>query len=714
MGCIGSRSSGQNVFPPASYEQKLRIKAVRSHGPVQVDGRLLEPAWQQCPVATNFMITDPDQGKKASYETTVRVMYDSTNLYISAVCEYPPGRRNLQVQDMRRDFSFSNNELFNVVLEPFQDARMPVVSFFTSPYGTQTDVVHYDDRAYDYNWDAVWRAKSTIEDSAWITELCIPFSSLRYPADSVNWSINFSRHIRNMGEITGWSPWPLAYTYSRIAYAGLLTDVHPPRPRLNLRIQPYTLLRVDKHDNRTQIKVQPGGELKWAINTNTVMDATFNTDFAQADVDKQVINLDRSSVFFPEKRQFFKENANLFSVGQDEVIQPFFTRRIGLSDNGTILPIHAGLRLLHQSARQSAGMLLMRQGGDSLNAPAWFNVLRYKRNIGNSLQLGAMTVLRYNDATPTAPSSFNPVAAIDGFWRIGQKVYLRNMLSCSSGGMAAVTEVSYSDNQLNAGVTGALVNAGYQAQSGFTAREDFMYLQPSAQLFLQKKWLPRYITFFNPKVSADIYYKASTKAFQEGTLVFAPISFIFRNRGEYKLNITAARQQLDAAFTPVPDVSIPPGRYSYIRYELFALTNQGAPYGVEARLSTGGYYHGRLNSYFVALRVAPVPYVAFVLNFTRNDFSGAPVVKHNNKATTTLLAPEVRLAANANLQLSAFYQYNTAINTSALNMRFSWQYRPLSFIYFVYNSARSIDEKGLAQPLNQQSGIVKVSYLKQF
>lgn len=153
------------------------------------------------------------------------------------------------------------------------------------------------------------------------------------------------------------------------------------------------------------------------------------------------------------------------------------------------------------------------------------------------------------------------------------------------------------------------------------------------------------------------------------------------------------------------------GSYHFNRYELYGLTNQGAHYSAEARLSTGGYYNGGLNSYYLSLRAAPVPKLSFVVSYTRNDFKNIGPAKAS--ITTHLVAPELRVAANPKLLLSTFYQYNTDERNGSLNSRFSWEYRHLSFIYLVINTLNNFNRKPFDNPVQQRNGILKVTYIRQ-
>jgi len=712
------RLFAQQIFPALPEAKRPHIRAEFINEKITIDGRADEPAWQHSAIATHFIMSYPKQGDKATYETEVRMLYDNTNIYIYAKCDFPTGKKSMQVQDMRRDFGFTDNELFEVCIDPFKDPRLPVMAFAVTPYGTQMDIMHYADGSFDYNWDAVWKAASSIQEHSWSTEIAIPFSSLRYPPNSTEWSINFIRNIRQFGELSGWSAWPLAFSESRMEYAGIVTNVKPPEAKLNLRFEPYALLNSTATDKSpTAYKPQGGGEIKYAINSNTLLEGTINTDFAQANADVEVVNLTRSTVFFPEQRQFFLENASLFSVGQNSIIQPFFSRKIGLSDAGVPLPLKGGLRLIHQDGQQSLGLLVMKQDGDSTNNGALFGVLRYKRNISSNFQLGGMAILKENLSGLGQPAYFNPVGVVDAFWRISQPLFIRGMSSFSDNtltkqkGSAAFSEVNFTNNSFSFDWFETEVSKNYQAQTGYVARDNFINTQPTLQFYTHSDWFPKGVAFYNPQISANIYHQASTGIFQEADVNLIPFQLIFNNLAQFNFNITSSWENLVANFAPVRNVNIAAGNYHYNRYEFYGFTNQGANFSGQTRVSTGDYYNGSLNSYYLSLRAAPTPQFSLVMSYTREDFKN--IGSTETSTTTHLLAPELRLALNPKVLLSAFYQYNTDAQNGSLNARFSWEYKPLSFIYVVFNSLNNYYKNPFDIPQSQQNGILKITYIHQ-
>jgi Domain of unknown function (DUF5916) len=711
---LATGSEAQSIFTPPTKAQRLTIEAVRAQEKIIIDGRLDEAAWSQCKATKHFIQSQPDQGKAASYDTEVKVLYDDKYIYIGAIC-YTAGTK-LMVQDLRRDFLYSNNELFGVFIDPFQDVQNPIPSFLTTPYSTLRDLLIYDDRIYDLNWDAVWEAKSSIKDSSWETEIAIPWSTIRYPSDSTTWGINFNRNIRSLNEVTGWSPWPYAYTVGRMSYEGLVTNLRPPASKANVQLLPYILTNASKNapDPKTILSPQIGGEIKWLPNTNTSLEGTVNTDFAQADVDQQVINLKRSTVFFPEKRQFFLENANLFAVGQDAILQPFFSRSIGLDSNANPLAIKSGFRLIHQDSKQAIGALFIDQQDSAGGANSYFGVIRGQQNIGTKCRVGTLITYRHDNKV-NSPDNLS--LSVDGFWHATEPLYIRPMVSvilpsgASKGGWAFFTDLSYLKNSIAFKLIEAVATQGYLPKTGYLERTNFIHTSPQLTITYFTHWLHNTVRFFVPTVTADIYHNASTQAFEEADLTIMPVQFITQKGTTLSFSLLPSWQNLLSVFQPVPGVNIAAGNYRYSRVDGNLATNLSAPYSLLVDINTGGYYNGRLDNYTITARLAPIPNIAMDLSYTYDGFMN--FTPKSGTIKTYLVAPDIRISLNPKIQVSGIYQYNTVTNEGGLNAKFSWEYKPLSFVYLVYNSLKNIQSQVGVPLVNQQTAILKVSYIRQ-
>ena len=388
---LGRTVQAQDVFPPP--ENPPVLEASRTDSELRIDGHLDEADWEKALPVSGFTQEEPEQGAAPSFDTEVRVLFDDKNLYIAAICFDSEGSDGIRVQDLRRDFDFFENDVFGVSLDPFNDGRNAII-FQVNPYGVLRDLQVTDGNEFNIDWDATYEARTTIKEDRWIAEIAIPWNVLRYSQEQNTWGINFVRGIRRLGEFSGWSLWPRVFTPYRMDYAGILDNIEPPPPSTNLRVQPYMVVR-DERIGETDglldaVTPEIGGDIKWAITSNTVLDLTVNTDFAQADADRQVVNLSRFSVFFPERRAFFLENASLFRMGSTLAALPFFSRRIGLDDTGQPIPIDAGARLISNTENRSVGALVVRQRGNESSPASHFGVARYSQNLGENNRIGAL------------------------------------------------------------------------------------------------------------------------------------------------------------------------------------------------------------------------------------------------------------------------------------------------------------------------------------
>ena len=713
----------QEIFAPPAVPPVVR--AVRATGPIAVDGRLSEAAWQATPVIRNFRQVEPNQGQPARPDTDVRIVFDAQNLYISAFCPDSLGAAGVRAPDMRRDFDFFEHDLFGVGFDPFLTKRN-VMSFQTNPYGAQRDLQVFDDNLFDRDWDALWKVRTTRTDSGWVAEMQLPWATLRYPSGSKNptdtteWGINFVRLARRSNQTSGLPGWPRAYTNARMSYAAVVRGLEPPPASANLRVQPYVVVQQDRRreagDQPTDIdtKVKVGGDVKWAINPHAVLDLTVNTDFAQADADRQVINLRRFNVFFPERRQFFLENAGLFAPSTP-LFQPFFSRTIGLGDNGLPLPLTGGARYTDRTVGRGIGGLYVRQKEDDFAGgqnPAHFGVGRYLKNYGQQNNVGLLVTSRYDERGQGRAYGQNTTVSVDGLIRPTQPLTVSYMLSGSltrgggGEGVAGHVGVSYSTNQYYVATQHSLITERYRPVMGFVARQNLIYHNPNGYLIWRPAWKPKFIRSIEPGFDVQLYQGASDRRFQEGLARLYPLYLVFQSGarlvGTYEFN----RQNLPVDFNPV-GILIAQGNYTYHRTELSYSSDLSRKVSVSGYGATGGYYNGQLHTASGTLRYSPSAHVALRVLGEYNALRRVGVEKQNQDAW--LLGPEARLSLNPRVQLTAFYQYSSASRLARWNVRASWEFQPLSYVYLVFNE---LDDSRL--DARQQQTISKISYIKQF
>ena len=377
------------------------VRAVMAPAAPKIDGVLDEEAWSTAEVVDQFVQQEPNEGQPASDRTEVRILYDRGHLYIGirAFASAP-----VSATEMRRDADrLFDEDNFQVILDTFHDSRNGYM-FVTTPLGAKLEQQIFDEGEnvgrggttsnVNRNWDGVWNAAARIVDDGWTAEMDIPFSTVRFvPRDDQVWGINFQRHVRRKNETVLWSPLPKAFALTRVSMAGELHGLSDISRGLDLRLKPFFVggghdVQLTADGGVTDYIHDVGLDARYGLTSGLNMDVTINTDFAQVEVDEQQVNLTRYSLFYPEKRDFFLENSNFFTMGTSGVFSQtqvqtdlFFSRRIGLSQAGTPIPIQGGVRVAGKSGRNNIGVLDI-QTDDYFSRPGDnFFVGRYSRDV---------------------------------------------------------------------------------------------------------------------------------------------------------------------------------------------------------------------------------------------------------------------------------------------------------------------------------------------
>jgi len=716
---------GQDIFTPLKDKKQVTSYSIKSH--LKVDGHLDEPEWNLAkPIYLDFQV-EPFQGKLASFKTSIRLLSNQHFLYVAAINYDTIGKNKFRAPNLKRDYAYSENDLLGIAIDAFNDHRNAIV-FQSNAYGVQRDLLSFDDMYYDVDWDGLYRVRTHQSDTAWVAEFAIPWQTLRYPnvksREAQDWGINFFRVRRTSNELSVWSPHPRAFSTLRMEYAGQLKGILPPAPSItNIRFVPYVLFSdIDKQgsevgfEKRNQLKV--GGEIKWAINNNNILDVTFHTDFAQADVDRQVNNISRFSVFFPERRQFFLENASLFSSGlapTDEVlggsmyIKPFFSRTIGLDKDVNPVPIVAGARYVYRSDRNNVGAILMQQGaGDGFDYTN-FGVGRLSHNFGKQNRLGFIATTKQN------PTFNDNTFAVDGFVRFSEKMYYSGMISNSSNGKdhlqgwAQFNQLMYRTNQIAAYWTQTYVDQYFQPSMGFVSRSNVLSNSQGINYNIRKSWYPKWLRSLEPGIYTELYHSLTSKNLIERTILFTPGWTTLQNGGVIGMYGLFNYQRLESDFAPL-NIKIALGEYHFFRKGFYFSTDQSKKYSTFITADFGDFFNGKQNIYSIKTSVAPIPHVNVGFTLNRNEIRDLGVAKESKDVNLWMF--ESRLAINPRVQLIGFYQQNSLNDLHVVNLRFSWEYQPLSYVYLVFNQMEHVGDDLTLQ--KQKAFLAKVSFLKQF
>ncbi len=452
-----------------------------------VDGNVLDdPAWRSTQPITDFWQIKPDAGQPATQQTAIYIGYTDTALHIGIVA-YDDEPLEIISTDTRRDSSLDDTDSVKIMIDGLLDRQNGYI-FGTNPSGLEYDgqieregagqFVFGGEGGFNLNWDAPWTVRSEVSDIGWSAEMEIPFTSLRFGTGEIQeWGFNVERRIRRNNEIAFWAPMSQDRNIFRVSEAGSIQGIAVPRQR-NLQFTPYVLARsregLDLPGSETDQEF--GFDIKYSITPSLTLDATYNTDFAQVEVDVQQVNLDRFNLFFPEKRPFFLENAGQFTVGNPREAELFFSRRIGIADD-QVVPIDGGLRLSGKiGGTTNVGLLFMQSEEVAGIAPEnQYSVARVNQELPNRSSIGFLVVDRSGDGSDDQ----NQTYAVDGRWGIGENLLLQ--------GWAAKTETpglsgrddafsagaDYNNADWSMGLSYAQVGDDFNPEVGFLSRDNY-------------------------------------------------------------------------------------------------------------------------------------------------------------------------------------------------------------------------------------------------
>src|SRR5256712_118130 len=391
-----------------------------------LDGTLKDPGWQGARLISSFHQREPFERQPATEKTEVRVLYDSRFLYFGIHC-FDSEPKKIVATELRRDADFSVDDNFTVLVSPNNDKRNGY-TFTTNPLGTQFDALISDEgRVNDPNWDGIWKSNAHITPDGWTATIAVPFSTLNFKtSNNVTIGINFWRFIRRKNEEDLWQSYLRIYGIERISEAGELTDLKDIGSGRLLIIKPYVVggVRSDPQ-NGTRMLHTGGLDLKYGIRSNLVANLTFNTDFADADVDPVRFNLTPFKSSLPEKRQFFLENSGVFQVGFRDT-QMFFSRQIGIDPiSGQQVPLDVGAKVTGSLGKYDVGILDAKTRASGPNTYANYFVARVKRKLLSESYIGGIVV---DKERGNVQDHFNRTTGIDGNFIFFKKLSLNGFL----------------------------------------------------------------------------------------------------------------------------------------------------------------------------------------------------------------------------------------------------------------------------------------------
>lgn len=688
-------------------EELLGLIAEKIDYPISLDGKLEEPVWNNLGWAKDFYQFFPSDTSLANAQSKIKIAYDDKFLYIAAVMQNLGPREKYVSTSLRRDYRGEQNDGITFVFDTFND-KTNAFQFGVNPYGVQREalIANGGMQSSDLNlaWDNKWFSQAKIYEDYWVVEAAIPFSTLRYNDGAMNWNVNFYRIDSEYNERSTWSPIPRNFNVINLAFSRKLIFEEPlKKESTNLSLIPYAAITTDRNSlEGTSNPVKPafGGDAKIGIGPALNMDLTANPDFSQVEVDEQVTNLDRFEIFFPERRQFFLENADLFADFGTQNIRPFFSRRIGVDRDETTgqnvqNPILYGARLsgkLNEDWR--IGLMNMQTANDSERGIVGknFSVAALQKKIFTRSNLGMILIgretLNANSGLPLFdPEQYNRLigfdynlASADNKWT-GKFFYHKTFeFEDKEKNSAAHAQINYNDLHWEASFSYSNVGEGFNPEVGFTPRTDFQRVSSriTHQFFPNSKIVNRH----GPGFETEVLWNESLGVTDELHTLF----YTTRFQSLSTLTFTASNRftYLFFPFDPTRTGGEPLESSTEYRNNSVGFRYVGNPrkvFFVSARGEIGEYFTGNIKTLIGSMNWR-LGYLANIsMNFSYNNIR---LPEPQNDADLFLIGPRIDLTFTKSLFWTTFVQYNNQIDNININTRLQWRYAPVSDLFLVY------------------------------
>jgi hypothetical protein len=675
-----------------------------------IDGRLTEEAWALAPVQGNFIQREPSYGSPSTEKTEFRILYDERALYIG-VWVFDSSPSGIMGSEMKRDAGLNKGDQLKITIDTFHDHRNAFY-FSTNPLGAYKDANTIENgRTINYDWNAVWNNKTSIDDRGWYIEIEIPLSQLRFKTaiGESTWGLNLCRILFRKNEESYWVPFPRewgANGFARVSNAGVLEGLKDLKARRRLEFVPFLSPAASRDyvaNTEFNTDAKFGGDFKIGITNDLIADFTYHTDFAQVEADQEVVNLTRFSLFFPEKRQFFTETAGSFDFGKSVsaglggeaaandpgLLNLFYSRRIGLVD-GQQVPIIGGGRVTGRIGDYAVGVMNIATEEETLATRelenANFTVVRLKRNVLRNSNIGALVVNSANGI-----SDYNRAIGIDGGFVLGPRLSVTTVLaktfSPSEGSgagkeMAGTVDVGWKTDRFVAGGQYLEVGENFNAEMGYIPRTDIRSGNVRAG------WTPR------PKFGGirQLFFAGSANYYENHAGVV--------DSRTQQVSAQMQRQDTSGAFASFSNefdnlaapfatagTVLPVGPYSW-RYVTMSYSSDRTRrmYGTVSA-DVGGYYNGDRQSFRTNLTIQAGKTLLFEPQYVHNrvTLAGRPLY------TSNVLNFRVSHSFSPDFYLKGFVQYNDDRKSASFNFLWWYHYKPGSDLYVVYNQGWDLD-----------------------
>ncbi len=710
--------ASQRASPPTIGPRVAQ--ATRVERAPRMDGTLNDPLWQKAEPVGDFMQREPHETQPATEKTEVRILYTRHEVYFGIFC-HDSKPKDIVASELRRDLSQDLDDNFEILIDSAHDRRNAIV-FQVNPLGTQRDGVITEERRtgqpregdkdFDPGWDGVWTSAAQVTAEGWTATVSVPFTTLNFmQSQNVVWGLNFKRFIRRKNEEDLWSAYRRVFGITKISEAGELhgiTDIGSGRLFI---VKPYGLMGSDRISNQkgTDFLHTGGLDIKYGLRSNLVANLTGNTDFADTDVDQQQFSLTPYPLFFPEKRQFFLENAGVFdfTTGFEDLL--FFSRQIGIDPvTGQVVPINGGAKITGSIGNYQLGVMDVSTRSDGPNPSANYSIVRVKRAIFGNSYVGVMGI---DKESGNPLDRFNRAGGIDT-----RLVFFKNLVvhgfavrtggpGVTSGATNVGAYLTYQNNWMDFEALRNKIGPNYNPEVGFVERVD----SNESELGLNLKPRPNIRGVRELNFAGFIFHAPDT----HGVLQTQEWQTTFRaefQNGGYTDNdiVDVFTQRLTEPFNIYKNIYIPPGLYHFTRHQLTYGSGQDKRFTYSFFQRFGTYYNGHLTESRVQTNYRPSARFSASTTATWNRFD-----LKEGKFSVLLAGLQGNYSFSRFLTTSTLIQLNTA-NTQGMsaNIRLRYNYRPDSDLYVIYNVGTRFASLAATNPLQlrEQKFAVKLTY----
>ena len=713
----------------AAEENAYKLPVWEASTKMLLDGVLDEPAWQEAKVASGFFQNFPMDSAYATLPTEVRMAFDEAFLYIGATVYQ--NRADYIITSLKRDFEDGGSDEFAVNIDPFKD-KVNGFHFAVTPFNVRREGIIDNGTNVNRDWDNKWYSEVKNYEDYWVVEMAIPVKTLRYSrVEGPNtWRINFTRLAIKQNERSSWAPVPRQFTINHLAYTGLLEwENPPPKPGFNISVIPYLTASTGKdfeNEGAAESNFDAGGDIKIAITPSLNLDLTFNPDFSQVEVDRQITNLSRFELFFPERRQFFLENEDLFSRFGFPNSRPFFSRRIGLSGQGQV-PIIAGARLSGKlDDNWRIGLLNMQTAKveDAGVNPANYAIGVLQRKVFDRSYVGAVFVNKENfepdgqGGYELDGNGYNRVAGLeynlyskDGKWEAELFYHRSFSAEKNNDAQSAALFIGRFTRHWRLFFPSQYIGENFRADAGFVPRPGFWSFSPGIThyFFPKSAGLAKKIIQLGLGINTNFTYNQPDYRLADRSV--NPEFFIeFPGQSTLSFGYSSDFTYLYFPFDPTNKESgekLPVGEYHYNSAGVSFNSDVRKKVYFDLGASRGDFFNGNISQVEGGLNFRWQPVGIIAATFAYNDIQ---LPNPYNSASFWLIGPRAELSFSRSLFFSTFLQYNTQANNVNINSRLQWRFRPVSDLFLVYTDNYYSNQFFDGPQVKNRALVLKVTY----